>query len=126
VRAEKVSTTFPQYQSFFPDCTSKKQSTLELIEVAKRSIALDKKSPKVCLTPSGVQVSDGEKLIDIRSMYRWDHDCKVTINGKYLLDILKKIPKDKQMMLSIGVKSSLEPVLFTFGNDRHIIMPLKP
>jgi DNA polymerase III sliding clamp (beta) subunit (PCNA family) len=125
VRAEKLTTPFPKYQSFFPDCTTRKQDTLDMIEVAKKSIALDKKEPKVYLTPNGAQVSNGEKPVDIPSKYRGDHDCTVIVNGEFLLDILKKIPKDKQDTLAIGVKSSMEPVLLTFGNDRHILMPLK-
>ena len=124
VRAEKMD-NFPKYQKFFPDCTTRKQDTLDLIEVAKKSIALDKKHPKVYLTPNGAQVSNGEKPVDIPSEYRGEHDCTVIVNGEFLLDILKKIPKDKQDTLAIGVKSSLEPVLLTFGNDRHILMPLK-
>lgn len=125
VRAEKMDNSFPKYQTFFPDCTTRKQNTIDMIEVAKKSIALDKKHPKVYLTPNGAQVSNGEKPVDIPSKYRGDHDCTVIVNGEFLLDILKKIPKDKQDTLAIGVKSSHEPVLMTFGNDRHILMPLK-
>ena len=123
VTATPMRTAFPQYEKFFPNCTTKNQDAQSLIDACRKAIALDKKTPKIKLG-ARAQIHNGEEFVNVPSTYKGDHEDTI-VNAELLLDVLKKIPKDSMQSLAIGSETTLGPLLITFWGDRHIIMPLK-
>lgn len=118
---------FPDYTTFFDTKTDPIvidwDAILCLIANCKQALVMDKRAY--------VKLWDGfaytwEKEVRLTSSGQFKLPHQVKLNAKYLLDLLKIIPRNTK--LSIRSREPLSAVTFEWednGKNRHIIMPLK-
>ena len=127
--------SFPKYTWFFDTTTEPIKIDSEwvfwLIENCKQALVIDKNSyvrlwDWFCYVGSAIPSRNQYEEIKIPSSYQFKLPHTVKINTKFLLEMLKSIPKNESV--TIRNRNRLAPVNFQWNDNwvhTHLIMPLK-
>jgi len=126
---------FPDYKTFFNKSTDPIKIDSDCVSCfianCKQAISIDKGSyvrlwDWFCYVGSAIPSRNQYEEIKIPSSYQFKLPHTVKINTKFLLEMLKSIPKNESV--TVRNRNPLAPVNFQWNDNwvhTHLIMPLK-